>query len=219
MPGPEGYGVITVVKGRGCDVINERPCVKHLLFVILVFAFNVSKISKIFQEISLVFVVGFSAAAGLMVGVVIVKGTPSNDVKIAGTQNLVLNHVVLVVHPLGGVPVIGVWLYRLLGIGVAVVLLQVPAGLGLTLGVALVVAALEGSLALPVTWKKIKKKVLRYLLLKCHSCYSTVTCKVLSWITSTSLNPPQRKRGQSCANSLCKKDQPAISWQACLVLL
>ena len=66
-----------------CDVINECSCVKHLLFVILVFAFNVSKISKIFQEISLVFVVGFSDAAGLMVSVVVVEGTTSNDVKIS----------------------------------------------------------------------------------------------------------------------------------------
>ena len=56
---------------------------KHLLFVILVFAFNVSKISEIFQEISFVFVVGFSAAAGLMVSVVVVEGTTSNDVKIS----------------------------------------------------------------------------------------------------------------------------------------
>ena len=91
-----------------CGVINECSCVKHLLFVILVFAFNVSKISEIFQEISLVFVVGFSDAAGLMVSVIVIEGTTSNDVKISGTQNLVLNHVVLVVHPLGGVPVIGV---------------------------------------------------------------------------------------------------------------
>ena len=35
-----------------------------------------------------------------------------------------------------------------------------------------------------------------------YLCYSTVTCKVFYWFTSTLLNQPQRKLGQSCANSI-----------------
>ena len=38
-------------------------------------------------------------------------------------------------------------------------------------------------------------------LLISYLCYSTVTCRVLDWMNPTSLNQPQRKLGQSCANS------------------
>ena len=40
-----------------------------------------------------------------------------------------------------------------------------------------------------------------------NTCYSTVTCKVLYWINPTSLNQPQHKLGQSCANSWRKSGQ------------
>ena len=52
-----------------------------------------------------------------------------------------------------------------------------------------------------------------------NTCHRTVTCKVLYWINPTSLNQPQHKLGQSCANSWCKSGRLANSWQACLVLL
>ena len=48
-----------------------------------------------------------------------------------------------------------------------------------------------------------------------HNCYSTVTCKVFIESTSTLLNRPQQKLGQSCANSWHKIDQHATKWRAC----
>ena len=46
-------------------------------------------------------------------------------------------------------------------------------------------------------------------------CFSTVTCEVFYWITSTFWNQPQRKPGQFCANSQQRIDRYANRRHAC----
>ena len=87
----------------------------------------------------------------VVVGVLVVEGAALNHLEIAGTQNLVLYNVVLVVDIVRVIAFLGIRLDGLLWARVPVVLL-VPASWLLL--VVLVVAGLVRPLSLPVAWRE-----------------------------------------------------------------
>ena len=127
-----------------CDQLSS-------FLVVLVFSFDVGKVSEVLEEVALVVVVRFPVVVRVVVGVLVVEGAALNHLEVAWTQNLVLDNVILIVDVVRIVAVLGVRLDGLLGAWVAVVLL-VPAWRLLL--VVLVVSRLVGPLSLPVPWKE-----------------------------------------------------------------